>query len=569
MYNHYFHFSDSPFVNNYDQRFMYMNQDYESLFTTILHTIIEKRKLIILSGARGTGKTILIHHLVDNLPPSLLPVIISSSKLETTGIMKEVAQKLRISLTDNFLELHELENTLKELDSHQKHIVLIVDDAQVLSDRDLGEIGLIHLIEKNEQQLVAVLLVGQGSRHFQVDHQTGMNNAHCNSLKFRMPSLNESETINYIDHRLRQVGSSFDACFEPDTRDLIFHLAAGVPSRINQVCDQALQSAMGAKFKKVNRALLEKMRPGEPPGLQFTRENKGLGKPLVALILGVIIIVGALASFNGVLGNWWQHSFAKKDAVALKYKDHQVKEINQEKVSAKGIQNPVTKKILPPPIVSANVNIKHATVSPTPEIDSQDQQVKETSKAAVPAAATENPVKKEPLPPPIEPENINNNSMLSKKPEIDRGNEAQESEAEKAESITQRVVRPHENLTNIVAEHYQEYEPLGYQAVILANPDIMNENLITPGQVLYLPVIDYRDEEIQLQDNLFYTPYGLYYSEISMQKDLVRLTNRKIKYLVRRTRQLDGIMAYRIYLGGYETQKALQEAKRQIQMESK
>ena len=519
MYNHYFNFLDSPFVNQYDQRFMFMNQDYEKLFNDIIHVIIKEKKLIIISGARGTGKTSLINHLIDHLPTSVLPVVISSTRLETAGIMREVAQALRIPLTDHFLELHEFENTLKELDRQQKHIVLIVDDAHLLSDRDLREIGLFRMVEKHDQQLVSILLVGQGSRHFQVDHQQGRDNSNHHSLKFRMPCLNESDTINYIDHRLQQVGSSFNSCFESDTRDVIFEVSAGVPFRINQVCDQALQSGMKAKLKKVNRRILEKMRHGEPQGLQFTQDNKGLSKPVVSLILGVMIIIGALASFNGVLGNWWEQNFSKIGAVAPTCKDDQVKEINREKAPAKATKNPVTKKILSPPIAAENVNTKNRTVSQEPEIDSRSA--------------------------------------------------ADESKAEEAESITQRVVRPHENLTNIVAEHYQEYEPIGYEAVILANPDIQNENLITPGQVLYLPVINYSEEEIQLQDNLFYSPYGLYYSVITLQKDVERLTAKKVRYLVRRTRQPDGIMVHRVYVGGYETRNDLQEAKRQVHMASK
>jgi type II secretory pathway predicted ATPase ExeA len=495
-----------------------MNQDQDRIFKDILYAI-KNKKLIILSGPHGTGKTILIHNVIEHLPASVSPVVISGAQLETTGLIREVAQALGVHRMDNLLELHEIENALTKLDRQQKHLVLIVDDAHLLPDRDLREIGLFRMVEQNDQQLLSILLVGQGSRPFKVDHQPGGDNSKHHSLKFRMPSLNEADTINYIDYRLQQVGSSFNACFEPDTRDLIFEISAGVPLRINQVCGQALQLGMEAKLKKVNRRILEKMRHGEPPDLQFTHDNKGLSKPIVSLILGVMIILGALASFNGVLGHWWQQNFAKIGAVAPTCQDNPVKGLNQEKAPAKTTKNPVRQKILSPRIVAENLNTKNITGSQGPEID--------------------------------------------------RRSAAPKSEVEETESITQRVVRPQENLTKIVAEHYQEYEPIGYAAVILANPDITNENLITPGEVLYLPVINYRDEEIRLPDNLFYSPYRIYYSAINLQKDVAWLTAKKVRYLVRQTRQLNGIMVHRVYLGGYETRNDLQQAKRQVHMASK
>src|SRR4030042_1729082 len=107
MYNRYFNFLDSPFVNNDDERFLFMNQDYEKLFNNIIHVILEEKKLIIISGARGTGKTGLINNLIKHFPSSVLPVVISGAKLATAGIMREIAQALRIPLTGHFIEFHE------------------------------------------------------------------------------------------------------------------------------------------------------------------------------------------------------------------------------------------------------------------------------------------------------------------------------------------------------------------------------------------------------------------------------------------------------------------------------
>jgi hypothetical protein len=143
---------------------------------------------------------------------------------------------------------------------------------------------------------------------------------------------------------------------------------------------------------------------------------------------------------------------------------------------------------------------------------------------------------------------------------------AQDPLASAARSV-QIEIKKGESLGRIVAHHYPGNKQLGLVAIILANPIIYKDDFIHSGQVLKLPKLDSKDKTIQLQDNLFYSFYGSYYSDADLKKYTLWLNKKQIRFLVRSTKDSKGKEVNRIILGGYETKdniaKALQSLKTQ------
>jgi phage tail protein X len=52
------------------------------------------------------------------------------------------------------------------------------------------------------------------------------------------------------------------------------------------------------------------------------------------------------------------------------------------------------------------------------------------------------------------------------------------------------IVRPGDNLTEIALQHYPNKERSGIEAILKSNPQIVNRDLIYPGQVFVLPEIE-------------------------------------------------------------------------------
>ena len=125
--------------------------------------------------------------------------------------------------------------------------------------------------------------------------------------------------------------------------------------------------------------------------------------------------------------------------------------------------------------------------------------------------------------------------------------------------VTHRVAPEDGGLLKIVAGYYPDDQEIGYGAVILANPQIKNEDIIYPGQKLLLPKID-NHTMITLNDNQHYCLYKVYYSSTQVEQTISKLKEHDIHFLVRETWLPGAGPIYRIFLGGYDDKGKLKEA---------
>jgi hypothetical protein len=122
------------------------------------------------------------------------------------------------------------------------------------------------------------------------------------------------------------------------------------------------------------------------------------------------------------------------------------------------------------------------------------------------------------------------------------------------------IAQAGESLGRIANRSYPANNKLGLVALILANPEIDNENKIFAGQALYLPEINFPKETIRLKDQGFYAVYGLYQSAASLKKDTVWLEKKQVHFVIRDTTGTRGMVVHRVFLGGYETEEELASA---------
>lgn len=260
MYNPYFGFSGSPFENTLDQRFLYLGEEHQEVLAALLYFIETKKGFALVCGDVGTGKTMLINSLLEQLPETVSPVLIANPYVSSQELLLYLAYALRIKATgaEKVLELTDaVKNALLEAKSRDRHLVLIVDEAHLLSDQALEEIRLLSNIETPDQKLLQILLVGQYELSHNLDRPEMRHLRQRINVNRFLSHLNPAETITYIDHRLHQVGSSYASVFEENCGRLIFRLTKGVPRSLNRLCDNALLICMAEGRRQVNRKTLK------------------------------------------------------------------------------------------------------------------------------------------------------------------------------------------------------------------------------------------------------------------------------------------------------------------------
>ena len=260
MYNPYFGFSGSPFENTLDQRFLFLGEEHQEVLAALLYFIETKKGFALVCGDVGTGKTMLLTSLLEQLPETVSPVLIANPYVSSQELLLYLAYALGIKATgaEKVLELTDaVKNALLEAKSRDRHLILIVDEAHLLSDQALEEIRLLSNIETPTQKLLQILLVGQYELSHNLDRPEMRHLRQRIIVNRFLAHLNPADTITYIDHRLHQVGSSFASVFEGNCRRLIFKLTRGVPRSLNQLCDNALLICMAEGRRQVNRRTLK------------------------------------------------------------------------------------------------------------------------------------------------------------------------------------------------------------------------------------------------------------------------------------------------------------------------
>jgi general secretion pathway protein A len=139
--------------------------------------------------------------------------------------------------------LSTLNEFLVEQYANGRRVLLIVDEAQNLSNKVLEEIRLLSGVETTKEKVLRIILAGQPELNEKLNSSMLIQLAQRIRLRFHLTALSKSDTALYIQHRLEVAGSQGRQIFEPETYPLIFRYTGGIPRLVNTLCDTAMMAA--------------------------------------------------------------------------------------------------------------------------------------------------------------------------------------------------------------------------------------------------------------------------------------------------------------------------------------
>ncbi|MCU7809962.1 MAG: AAA family ATPase, partial [Candidatus Thiodiazotropha sp. (ex Notomyrtea botanica)] len=121
-----------------------------------------------------------------------------------------------------------------------RRVIIIVDEAQNLTDNGLEELRLISNLQVGNQSLFQVFLIGQEELRSLIYGQ-GLENIKQRILaSCRVEPMDVQQTQGYIEHRLGVVGWDHDPEFSEQIFPLIQQLTHGVPREVNHIAGRLL-----------------------------------------------------------------------------------------------------------------------------------------------------------------------------------------------------------------------------------------------------------------------------------------------------------------------------------------
>ena len=137
--------------------------------------------------------------------------------------------------------------------------MLLVDEAQSLSNELLEELRMLTNIETDTEKLVTLVLVGQPQLADRLnDERLGQLKQRV-ELRCTLSPFDIAETVMYIKNRVRTAGGDAVQMFTRGAIQVIHERSRGIPRSISVICENALVGAFAENQKPVTRALVEEI----------------------------------------------------------------------------------------------------------------------------------------------------------------------------------------------------------------------------------------------------------------------------------------------------------------------
>jgi general secretion pathway protein A len=259
MYAEHFKLTCRPFDLAPDPRFLWASGQHARAAANVRFALMNHDSFVVISGEIGTGKTTVLNTALEELGSQYVTARIVHTTLNGVEILQALLSAFGKPNygTKRVMLLDELRHFFLEQHMAGRHVVIIVDEAQHLSPATLEELRLLTCIDSQDRRIVTVVLTGQPSLDDVLDDPGLAQLRQRTRLRQRLRRLEQSETADYIRHRVRVAGGDADRIFAPDVHAEIHRLTLGTPRLINTLCDTALIACMVDSKERVDMGTID------------------------------------------------------------------------------------------------------------------------------------------------------------------------------------------------------------------------------------------------------------------------------------------------------------------------
>jgi type II secretory pathway predicted ATPase ExeA len=243
---HHFKLAEDPFRNEPLLRFLFESQQQQEALRRMDRAVRQAKGLCVLFGEVGSGKTIAVRQLLENLEEEVFEasmMVVLNGAADSVWMLTRFAKQLGVEDPPAEREalIAEVYDRLAIVREDGRHAVLIIDDAQALaSPATLAEVcGLVKL-EYEDRRLLSLVLVGTPSLADALANDPVF--AHRVDVRVQLEPFDSATTAAYITHRLCSAGGDPEI-FQPEAAAALHAHGRGIPGLMNTLADNALFEA--------------------------------------------------------------------------------------------------------------------------------------------------------------------------------------------------------------------------------------------------------------------------------------------------------------------------------------
>jgi general secretion pathway protein A len=233
---------DQPFGVTPDPRFLYFTAGHREALAALYYAIEERRGFSALVAKPGMGKTTLLFRLLESLQDSTRTAFLFQTGQDSREFLDSLVRDLGITAAANDLpSLHEALNDMlvQEMEANRR-VVVVIDEAQNLSEEMLEAVRLLSNFETPAAKMIHIVLAGQPGLADKLAGPTLTQLRQRVGSVAQLQPLTLKETKEYVEHRLRAAGCKGPQLFTSNALESIAKISEGIPRNINSICFQSL-----------------------------------------------------------------------------------------------------------------------------------------------------------------------------------------------------------------------------------------------------------------------------------------------------------------------------------------
>jgi general secretion pathway protein A len=264
VYLEFYGLKQSPFDLTPNPHFLFHSGKHREALNHLLYGIRERKGFVQLTGEVGAGKTTLCRALLEQLDGHFSTAVILNPVMNPDELMKAIATEFGLEARgrDRLDAVAAISNFLVKQVGEGRETVLIVDEAQDLTEELLEQIRLLSNIETDDRKLLQIVLLGQPELRDRLNSPRLRQLRQRITVRYHLKPLTRFEVAQYVQHRLELAGAKGVPYFTQPALWRVYSYSAGIPRLVNALCDKALlagyvEHSDRITYRMVGRAIRE------------------------------------------------------------------------------------------------------------------------------------------------------------------------------------------------------------------------------------------------------------------------------------------------------------------------